>query len=105
LLNRMKTDGYRVFLFFLWLQSADLAVARVANRVSQGGHPIPEPVIRRRFDSGLRNLFSLYRPLLNSWWLYNASKLPPEVIAQEESGKMTVSHSGLFEEIRRKAEV
>ena len=50
LLNEMKNDGYRILLFFLWLPSADLAVARVKNRVRQGGHNVPEPVIRRRFE-------------------------------------------------------
>ena len=80
----MKNDGYRILLFFLWLPSADLAVARVKNRVRQGGHNVPEPVIRRRFESGIRNLFQLYRPQLNAWWLYDASRLPPKVVAQED---------------------
>ena len=84
LLKTMKEDGYRVITYFLWLPSAELAVSRVANRVRQGGHNIPEAVIRRRFVSGLRNLFHLYRPVLDAWWLYDASRLPPPIIASEE---------------------
>lgn len=60
LLHQMQEQGYRVVLFFLWLPSADMSVVRVANRVRQGGHNVPEPDIRRRFRSGVRNLFQLY---------------------------------------------
>jgi predicted ABC-type ATPase len=104
LLNRIKNEGYRVVMFFLWLPSADLAVARVKNRVRQGGHQVPEAVIRRRFGSGIRNLFQLYRPLLDAWWLYNASHLPPTVIAQEQHGKLELFDSKLFAQIKKSSE-
>ncbi len=102
--RRMKENDYRIVLFFLWLPSADMAVARVANRVRQGGHNIPETDIRRRYESGLRNLFHLYRPLLDAWWLYDASGLHPAVIASEEDGVMTISQTGRFEIIQKSAE-
>ncbi|MFC1825643.1 zeta toxin family protein, partial [Thermodesulfobacteriota bacterium] len=89
-LMEIKEKGYRVILFFLWLPDADLAVARVRNRVRQGGHNVPEPVVRRRYVAGLKNLFHLYQPLVNAWWLYDASQLPPVVIAQEEDGELLV---------------
>ncbi len=82
LLADLKFLGYRINLFFLWLRSPDLAVRRVANRVRQGGHSVPEEVVRRRYASGLRNLFRLYTPQIDSWWLYDASCLPPVVIAR-----------------------
>ncbi len=101
MLKEMKEAGYRIVLFFLWLPSADLAVARVKNRVRQGGHHVPEPVIRRRFKSGIQNLFQLYMPLLDAWWLYDASQLPPEVVAQEEYDELKLVRSELFEQIKR----
>ncbi|MFH1146418.1 MAG: zeta toxin family protein [Pseudomonadota bacterium] len=104
LLSKMQTDGYSIVLFFLWLPSADLAVARVRNRVQQGGHNVPESIVRRRFEAGIRNLFQLYRPWLNAWWIYDASRLPPEIVAQEEDGKLLVLDSPLFEKIRRNTE-
>lgn len=82
-LEEMKNHGYRIMLFFLWLPSTELAVARVKNRVRQGGHDVPEPVIRRRFESGIRNLFQHYRSRVDSWWLYDASRLPPSVVARK----------------------
>lgn len=65
--------GYRVELFFLSLSSADMAVQRVAERVRQGGHDIPETTIRRRFDAGMRLFFDVYRPLVDQWALYDNS--------------------------------
>ena len=62
-----KRAGYRVTIFFLELPSADLAVQRVADRVFQGGHHIPEPVIRRRFRAGKENFLALYIPLADAW--------------------------------------
>jgi predicted ABC-type ATPase len=48
-------------------------------RVAQGGHNIPEEVIRRRFLAGLENL-SKYQKAVNSWVLLNGDKTPPEQI-------------------------
>ena len=62
-LSRMESVGDRIVLIFLWLPGANLAVNRVASRVLQGGHNIPEVDIRRRFDSGLRIFFDLYQAL------------------------------------------
>lgn len=46
-----------------------MAVSRVAERVKQGGHDIPDDVIRRRFVAGRRNFEQKYRQLVNTWAL------------------------------------
>lgn len=66
-----RATGYHVSLFFLALPDADAAVARVAERVRQGGHHIPEDVIRRRFVSGLRNFEEAYKPAVDAWAKYD----------------------------------
>ena len=104
ILKEMKTTGYRIILFFLWLPSADLAVARVENRVLQGGHNVPQPVIRRRFSSGIQNLFKLYMPNLDAWWFYDASCLPPKIVAQKEEGRIQLTNSELFNQIKQNIE-
>ncbi len=68
-----QAAGYRVELIFLRLASADEAVARVAVRVRQGGHDIPETTIRRRFAAGLDNFTRHYAPRVDSWVLYDNS--------------------------------
>jgi predicted ABC-type ATPase len=97
--QRMRTQGYRIVLFFLWLPDAEMAVARVSNRVREGGHNIAEADIRRRFAAGLRNLFQLYRPHLDTWRLYNASEFPPQVIATESGGKILALEQAAFNQI------
>lgn len=72
-----RAQGYRVSLFFLTLPDAEAAIARVAERVRQGGHNIPEPVIRRRFAAGLHNFVQHYRDAVDDWALYdNAGRVP-----------------------------
>lgn len=49
----------------------------MAERVRQGGHDIPVPVIRRRFHAGRRNFDTLYKPLVDDWLLFdNAGDVP-----------------------------
>ena len=70
---RWQSRGYRVELYFLSLPVADMAVGRVYNRVSEGGHNIPEDVIRRRFEGGLTNFHQIYKNLVDNWVLYDNS--------------------------------
>ena len=104
LFKKLRMIGYRIELFFLWLPSADMAVARVRARVRQGGHNVPEPVIRRRYGSGLRNFFRLYYPIAHIVWLLDGSEFPPKKIAREKEGRLQVFHSRLFERIEKSSE-
>ena len=76
-----KEAGYRVEIIFLRLPDADMAVRRVAARVRQGGHDVPEETIRRRFAKGLRNFIEVYSLLADAWSLYDNSALPPKLLA------------------------
>jgi predicted ABC-type ATPase len=103
MLRAMKSRGYLIHLFFLWLPDVDMAIARVAHRVGEGGHNIHESVIRRRFILGLRNFFELYQPLLDSWTLFDNSGLTPDIIASEKDGVLNVTQPEVFQSILRKA--
>jgi len=72
-LKELQSQGYRVSLIFLWLESVELAIARVKERVRLGGHNIPEDTIRRRYERGLKNLFELYIPIVNAWSVRDTS--------------------------------
>lgn len=80
-LTTLQANGYYVHLIFLWLNSPHLAIERVAERVRDGGHNIPEDTIRRRYDRGLNNFFTLYRPIVDSWQLYDVSEESPKEVA------------------------
>lgn len=72
--------GYQIKLWFLSLPTDDVAVQRVAGRVAQGGHNIPELVIRRRFKAGLHNFHTRYSKVVDSWALYDIYVRPPKLI-------------------------
>src|SRR5581483_7425528 len=59
-LNRLRSEGYLVHLLFIWLHGPELAIARVRERVRDGGHDVPEEIVERRYHKGLRNLLTLY---------------------------------------------
>lgn len=69
--RRLQERGYQFQLLFFWLNSPEMNIARVAKRVQNGGHHIPEEVIRRRYVGGLKNLFSLYLPIADIWQVYD----------------------------------
>jgi len=97
----LKKKGYRIHLFFLWLANANLAIERIAARVRLGGHHIPDSVVRRRFDKGLPNFFHLYKPLLNSWALFDNSGNTPRLIAFEEAEKLQILDPDLFDRLSK----
>ena len=97
LLNELKQrKSYNIHLFFLWISSVKLALERIELRVQQGGHDIPEAVVRRRFNKGISNFFDFYRPVVDRWIIFNNSGDVPEVIAFEESGKLEIVDADLF---------
>ncbi|THD11041.1 AAA family ATPase [Metallibacterium scheffleri] len=79
-----QAAGYRVKLIFLQLDSAEAAIARVAQRVRQGGHDIPEVTIRRRFAAGRENFERLYGPLVDAWALYDNAGTAPVLLDWSE---------------------
>lgn len=81
-LRNCKNQDYQINLIYFWLQSPELAIARVRRRVESGGHNIPEDVIRRRYQRGRKNLTDLYFPLCNRWIVYDNSSLNLQIIAE-----------------------
>ncbi|MEE1260342.1 MAG: zeta toxin family protein [Paludibacteraceae bacterium] len=82
LVKRAQEKGYKVTLLYFWLSSPELAVERVARRVSEGGHNIPKDVIYRRYEKGLKNLFDIFIPIVDSWMIVDNGVEPREVIAK-----------------------
>ena len=82
LLIGAQEKGYYVTLLYFWLNTPDLAVERVKNRVAAGGHNVTEVTVRRRYDAGIHNLFELYLPICDYWMITDNSLSPMEVIAK-----------------------
>lgn len=79
-IREWQAAGYHVALWFLALSSVEAALARVAQRVLQGGHNIPEEVVRRRFVAGRANFDSIYMGLVDAWVLYDNSETAPVLL-------------------------
>jgi predicted ABC-type ATPase len=81
-LESWRRAGYRVEIVYLKLKSPQLALRRVAARVRQGGHDVPRADVLRRYARGLRNFEMIYRPLADSWAIYENSGEAPQLLEQ-----------------------
>jgi predicted ABC-type ATPase len=103
-LAELMQSGYQFHLVFLWLPTADLAVARVAARVQEGGHDVSEETIRRRYEAGLSNFFRLYQPMTTTWELCDnsASDNPRLIACGEATLTRLVEGSSVWEQLKRR---
>jgi predicted ABC-type ATPase len=81
-LESWRRAGYRVEIVYLKLKSPQLALRRVAARVRQGGHDVPRADVLRRYSRGLRNFEMIYRPMADSWAVYENSGEAPQLLEQ-----------------------
>jgi len=101
-IEKAKEENYQVTCLFFWLYSVELAISRVATRVQEGGHHIPEDVIRRRYDNGLKNFFNLFLPKVDNWLFVNNSGDTYEIIAEGTLDEITVSNTQQWNELKEK---
>ncbi|MCU0340310.1 MAG: zeta toxin family protein [Spirosomaceae bacterium] len=102
-IRKAKTKGYEVTMLFLWLNSVELAKARVKKRVLQGGHNIPTDVIERRYERGLRNFFTMFSKIVDNWLFYdNSSNL--SIVADSQKQIQTIFRQTIWQNIRRRYE-
>lgn len=97
LIRHLKKLRYEVHFFFLWVPTVSLALTRVSARVSEGGHDVPEAVVRRRFDRSIRNFLRHYRPLGDSWILFDNAGAKPAVIAFEKQGRLRIMNREIYD--------
>ena len=78
--EQLKRSGHDIEIVFLRLSSPALALQRIASRVKQGGHNVPAADVRRRFKRGWENFQRVYKPLADSWAVYDNSGQSPKLI-------------------------
>lgn len=105
LFRELRAAGYRIRLDFLCISNLEISRTRVHQRVIKGGHDIPEPIQRRRFHLGIRNLAMLYRPLVDDWRLFGNTGNQPHLVAEEHNGVLTVANPTRLAFIERAASV
>ena len=78
---KVQSLGYEVTLLYFWLTDVSMAYDRVKSRVMEGGHNIPQDVIKRRYFKGIKNLFNIYLPLCERALIIDNSDSNPELIS------------------------
>ncbi len=96
--HALKRKGYRLFLFFLWIPVSGLAIARIKERVREGGHDIPDEDVKRRYERSYINLFDLYMPIMDSWMFFDNSGITPKPVAQKTNSHIRILDKKLFRE-------
>jgi predicted ABC-type ATPase len=102
-LKSLRDSGYTIELIYLWLADADLAVARVAERVRMGGHNVPEVTIRQRYRRSQENLFRLYIPIVNLWKVFDSTEpgIPKLVAFGESAGTEMIVQQAQWQLIKQ----
>lgn len=100
-LQSLRETGYQVHVVYCWLESADLAVQRVAQRVQNGGHHVPEATIRQRYRRSMINFLHLYRPVVHTWQVYDNTRLGlPSLVAEgDHTGRETVINAEVWQQL------
>ena len=102
-LKKAKSQGDKIILIYFWIESVELAKARVKERVKKGGHNIPPDIIERRYERGLKNFFAFYKALADRWVVYdNSMSMPIEVAAGEYQVESFVYNAELWNNINQK---
>ena len=89
IIQEARSRGYSVTLLYLWVQSPEIAIQRVRDRVASGGHNIPDNVLRRRYVTGIQYLFDIYMPLCDRWMIGD-NTIPPFTLVAEGNDKRTI---------------
>ena len=101
-LNTIRTAkalGYKITLLFFWLDDVELAIERVKTRVQEGGHHIPEDVIRRRYLKGMNNL-KLFIAESDFWFVLNNSGEELNFIAEGNKSETTIFEKEIWKRLR-----
>ena len=101
IVRQAKALGYETTVLYFWLNSPELAIQRVRERVASGGHNIPDAVVRRRYVMGLQYLFDTYIPVMDRWVLADNSKPPFSVVAEGSKDVIYIKDNEKYQLIQR----
>jgi predicted ABC-type ATPase len=104
-LRQAREAGYVLKAYFLWVRNPETTIRRIRQRVIEGGHAISEDVSRRRFFKTIQNFFTIYRPVVNSWKLFQNELPGPRLLAVEKHGRLVVRDPEQFAQIQREAAI
>jgi len=104
-LRQAKAAGFVLKAYFLWVRDPEITIARIRQRVAEGGHDIEEGVSRRRFYKTIQNFFSIYSALMDTWKVYENDVNGPRLLAVSKAGRRALRDRVGFERALRQAEI
>lgn len=104
-LQKAKAAGFNMKCYFIWVRQPEITLARIRQRVIEGGHNIPEETSRRRFFKTIENFFMLYRPLFDAWKLFENDLIEPRLVAVEKHGRLVARDRKRLNDILSEANV
>ena len=104
LLKKLRKNGWRIVLFFLWIPDAVFSKNRVRERVKHGGHDIPDDAIYRRFFRIMHNLIKIYIPLCDRVSCYDGSKPKPVSVFEQDGKTLRIFIQDLYKKILRQSD-
>lgn len=104
LIQRLRSQGWRVELLYLALPSVEISQLRVAERVKHGGHSIPAADIARRFPRSLRNLFGRYADAVDYVCCFLNTGETPELVFTRDGGTETIFQNAIYQHLLHEAQ-
>ncbi len=98
-LREAKARGYQIYLYYLWLPTANIALQRIRQRVKKGGHDVPAADVRRRFDASRFNFTNIYFLLADRSMVLDASGQPPKLVVEYSDSEKIVTNDKIYEQI------
>jgi predicted ABC-type ATPase len=103
LLNELRSKGWRIVLFYLWIPGAEFSRLRVQQRVESGGHNIPDEAITRRYRRTVSNFLTVFAPLCGRVFCYDNSSFKPRLVCEQRGGELAVFDQDRYNMILRSA--
>jgi len=98
-LRNAKLAGYKITIIYFWVESSELAIIRIKQRVKEGGHFIKDKIVKRRYKRSINNFRNSYIKLVDDWMIFDNSKDEPILIAKKIKGNEDIYLNNLFEDI------
>ena len=99
-IKRAQANKFYVTIVYFWLNSPQLAIQRIRERVAAGGHHVPDDVVIRRYERGINNFLNLYLPICDYWLMIDNTVKPSETIAEGKAGNINVKNIELWHQIK-----
>ncbi|MEK6614943.1 MAG: zeta toxin family protein [Bacteroidota bacterium] len=93
-IRQAKRQGYKVILYFIFVNSIHLSLTRIKNRVRHGGHDISAEVVKRRFKRTFSNFIKLYAPMADEWYVIDNSKHGIEIAHRKNNIEKVFNKKG-----------